>query len=165
MFKVKINEEAHDLDVTRTSFLITINTQKAFTDVDRAMDVKGFLKNMMTEILGNFGNYLKMYIPDGNKKYIQVPLNLNQVRDGDSDARFEVGGRQHRLHVHAKVSFEHDVGYGFQVNLPKLRGDLPRGFHLDVKYLRDASANAKRYIHKYAKRGIREESEEIEIEE
>lgn len=151
-FNVRINQTpSAPIGVTRTTFLVTINTQKAFTDPDRAAAAKGAVSEMVSEILADFGYYLKMYRPetvDGQKSYVQVELDQGQIRDGDADARFEIGGKFHKMHVHAKVSFEHDIGYGFQVDLKKLRGDLPVGFHLDVKYLRDASANATRYIHK-----------------
>lgn len=139
-------------EVVKSGFLITINSQRAYTDIDDARRAALWMRDTVSTIGEDFASYLKMYRNDPEER-VQVAMDDRQIQDGTVEPHIEVGKKFHKLHSHTVVTFSHSSRYSFRVDLAKLRADLPRGFHLDVKYIPDGKSRAEHYARKSGKEG------------
>ena len=113
---------------------------------------KIWLKSKVVTILENFEDYLDAYGVVDERKRQNLHLSPEEIRrkltDPEAEIAVEIGSKLKRLHSHSLISFEHSPALNFRVNLGKLRGALPKGFHLDVKFVRSHDFALSRYLAK-----------------
>ena len=156
MFNIVDTES--DQDLNHSTFLITLNSQKAFTDKDKGLRYAKRMRQVLESIYSNFDRFLLPYRKTGKN---MVPIKAKPadlIMDGSAEIQLECGTRLHRLHSHSIIKTSQASDIYFRVNLPKLRSTLIKSFHsnihLDVKFLRDHEMNMKKYIHKSYKKYV-----------
>lgn len=134
----------------RSRFLITVNSNTAFSDRTMLELSKQRLQDTLNDIFNHFEDYLLAYKKENG---YHIPLMLSSktisdhIKEADIESHLEIGSIKHRLHNHAIVDIQHDDMI-LRVNLRKLRSALPRGFHLDVKFIRSADFDLRKYVRK-----------------
>lgn len=153
-FDVSFVDDKPQISNKISSFFITVNTQKAYTEVHSAQAAKAELKLTLKPIFDNINEFIDVYIKEPGDVRRKLDVTPDQVNDliinGEIRTSFEVGGQKHRLHSHSIVKIEHQ-DYIFRMNLKKIREHLPKGYHLDVKFISDHQRAMSIYMSKTLK--------------
>ena len=142
---------AKSMDTKTSRFLVTINTQRAYTDVATFAKAKREFRDELEALYADIERYLDVY-RETDKHYVKLRVSRSQLDQlivrGDIEQHMEVGARVHRLHSHALVTIEHDPSVVFRMNLKAMRASLSPSYHLDVKFIRDQAFSIRRYVRK-----------------
>lgn len=150
-FDIEFIDEKPTISNKISSFFITVNTQKAYTDVDEALVAKEALKVVLRPILDNIDQFLQFFITEPGNVKREIKLNPEQldhvIVSGSVRTAVEIGKEKHRLHSHTMLMVEH-LDYTIRVNLDKVREYLPKGYHLDVRFISDHKRAMEVYMSK-----------------
>lgn len=161
----KISSKFHTVKAVNvnkvSTFLLTVNTNKASSSVEMAERLKEQLEDHLQHIFDNIEDYMiafeKEYMiafekEEGGKGGVvhhELSIDIGKaIKSGSIETGIEIGGTMHRLHSHSLIRFEHSPDINFKMNLTKLRQSLPQGTKVQVRWIKDTQLDLLKYIKK-----------------
>jgi len=152
-FVVKEVEEEEDIRrVEREStFLVTINDNKAFQDPEMAKQEKASLKSRVDTVFGpGFEKYLKLYEDNGHA-YVRQKMTVEQVEatiiSGEIESHIEIGKKFKRMHCHTMIKISH-YDYIIKLDVEALSKVFGPNCYVNARFIKDNKFDMRRYIRK-----------------
>jgi hypothetical protein len=147
-YKTRIINTRNDLDgLKKSTFIITVNTNKAFTSKEAAKKCKQQLLEYFNIVNSNIEDYLLCYSIQQDT-YLRINLESSYIKSGDIEMAVEIGTKFSRLHIHSLVRFVHNDDIAIKFDIKKLRSVFPKGTYCNVRFLKDNELDLLKYIRK-----------------
>lgn len=164
----KISSKFHTVKAVNvnkvSTFLLTVNTNKASSSVEMAERLKEQLEDHLQHIFDNIEDYMIAFEKEevgmgegrgegerggGGVVHHELSIDIGKaIKSGSIETGIEIGGTMHRLHSHSLIRFEHSPDINFKMNLTKLRQSLPQGTKVQVRWIKDTQLDLLKYIKK-----------------
>lgn len=151
-FKDKFDENSKNVKNNKSfthRFLLTINTNNAYTTQEEALNAKKQLLGVLRRFMQDMESFIRIYKSKTNRKKVDVEFK-NIAKDIDVNVGVEIGHLQKRLHTHIEIKWETLDPYFFQFSQTDINNWFKQrnlNYYVNIKWIADVN-NVFRYIKK-----------------
>ena len=149
MFHEALKENNND--TISSTFLITMNTNKAATSQSEAEHYRSFLMSGIRRMFEDFEQFVDIYIAGYHVSRKKANIDLYDViTNVRVNPQIEIGSEKKRIHTHIIIKWDHSAKYYFQINMSKLRAWIETNIgpmYLNIRWIK-MDSDIFRYINK-----------------
>ena len=131
------------------TFLLTINSNQAYTTHESATLAKNEFISLLRELMSNFDECVHIYKNKSSRAIVFVDFD-DIIHNLSVNTGVEIGSKLHRIHCHIILRWTTDLPYFFQIDTHKIRTffvNSGKSFYVNVKFVKDTD-DVSRYIRK-----------------